>query len=132
MSEDIQKYNETQTAVNSTICEKLLKLITTGLWKADSKIWHGSPVWFIDGNPIVGYQVQKAGVRLLFWSGMSFKEKGLSPVGNVEKFKAAGALYKDEGEIVAKDVKRWLEKSKKIQWDYKNVVSRRGVLLRLK
>ncbi len=63
---------------------------------------------------------------------MAFKEKGLYPVGNVEKFKAAGALFTDVKEINAKDIKRWLGKSKKIQWDYKNIVKRRGKLVRLK
>ena len=35
-------------------------------------------------------------------------------------------------EINTIDLKRWLNKAKKIQWDYKNVVRRKGVLERLK
>jgi len=132
MNKDIQKYNRAQSPTNKAICEKLYKEIAAGLPKAENKIWHRSPVWFIDDNPIVGYNVQKKGVQLLFWSGMSFKEAGLSPVGNVEKFKAAGAIFTNVDEIVVKNIKRWLAKSKKIQWDYKNIVQRRGVLIRLK
>jgi hypothetical protein len=31
-----------------------------------------------------------------------------------------------------KKLKRWLEKSEQIQWDYKNIVKRKGKLERLK
>lgn len=131
MNKDIQAYNDAQSPANKAICARLCKEITAGLPKAEHKIWHRSPVWFIEGNPIVGYNVQKKGVQLLFWSGMSFKEKGLSRVGS-EKFKTAGVMFTDVKEIPLKEVKRWLGKSKKIQWDYKNIVKRRGVLIRLK
>ncbi len=130
-SKEIVAYNKAQSISNKVICEKLYAIIMTALPKAENKIWHRAPVWFIEGNPIVGYHVQKRGVQLLFWSGMSFKEKGLWPVGNVVKFKAAGAMYTDAKEIKVTEVKRWLAKSKKIQWDYKNIVKRRGVLVRL-
>jgi len=132
MNKDIQTYHRAQSAANKAICQKLYKEIMAQLPKAEHKIWHGGPIWFIDGNPIVEYDVRKKGVQLLFWSGMSFKEKGLSPVGNVVKFKAAGAVFTDADEIVQKDVRRWLRTSKKIQWDYKNIIKRRGVLVRLK
>lgn len=132
MNKDIQTYNRSQSVANKAICNKLYKEIMAQLPKAEHKIWHRSPVWFIDGNPIVGYNVQKKGVQLLFWSGMSFKETALSPVGNVEKFKAAGALFTNAKEVVPTDVKRWISKAKKIQWDYKNIVKNRGVLVRLK
>ncbi|RJR13345.1 DUF1801 domain-containing protein [Candidatus Parcubacteria bacterium] len=130
MNKDIQTYNRAQSPANKTICEKLCKEIIAGLPKAESKIWHRSPVWFIEGNPIVGYNVQKKGVQLLFWSGVSFKEKELSRVGS-EKFKTAGVIFTNAEKISAKDIKRWLRKSKKIQWDYKNIVKRRGMLIRL-
>ncbi len=131
MNKDIQKYNESQSETNEKICDKLHKEISAALKKTENKIWHRAPVWFIEGNPIVGYQVQKKGVQLLFWSGMSFKEKELARVGS-EKFKAAGIMFTDTKDIPVKDLKRWLAKSKKIQWDYKNIVKRRGVLVRLK
>ena len=131
MNKDIQAYNRAQSVAHKAVCDKLYKEITAGLPKAESKIWHRSPVWFIEGNPIVGYSVQKRGVQLLFWSGMSFNEAGLSPVGNVEKFKTAGIFFTDVKEIKVTNLKRWLGKSKKIQWDYKNIVKRRGVLIRL-
>ena len=45
--------------------------------ESESKIWHRHPVWFLDGNPIVGYSKLKAGIRLMFWSGASFEEEKL-------------------------------------------------------
>lgn len=132
MDKDIQKYIDSQSTANKAICAKLSKEIMAGLSKADNKMWHGGPVWFIDGNPIVGYSVKKKGVQLLFWSGMSFKEPRFSPVGNVDKYKAAGVIFVDAKEVKIKDLKRWLRTSKKIQWDYKNIVKRGGVLIRLK
>jgi len=103
--------------------------IGRGLPKAESKIWHRHPVWFLDGNPIAGYSKLKSCVRLLFWSGQSFEEPGLAPEGS---FKAAEARYTSADQIDVKALRRWLRKSKKIQWDYKNIVKRKGKLKRLK
>lgn len=128
MNRDIQAYNNFQKGQSKTICELLSKTINESLPEKESKIWHGHPVWFIDGNPIVGYDKLKDSVRLLFWSGQSFDEKGLTPEGS---FKAAEVRYTDADQIQVSDVKRWLKKAKDIQWDYKHIVKRRGVLERL-
>lgn len=128
MSNDIAGYNNALSQEDHKICDLLEQLINKNFPSAQSKIWHGSPVWFIEGNPIVGYHKLKGGVRLLFWSGQSFNEAGLEPEG---KYKAAGVMYTDVTEIKEQDVKRWLKKSSEIQWDYKNIVKRKGELLRL-
>lgn len=128
--EEIIAYNSRQAENRSNICEILAHEIHGGLGRVTTnKLWHGHPVWFIDGNPIVGYDVLKESVRLLFWSGQSFDELGLTPEGS---FKAADARYTSPEQINTDDIARWLKKSKTIQWDYKNIVKRRGVLERLK
>lgn len=129
MSKDIQVYNNSLPAKDKAICNLLANEIDKNLPKAENKIWHGHPVWFLEGNPIVGYSKSKDSVRLLFWSGQSFEEAGLQPEGN---FKAAEIRYTSDKEINTTDLKRWLTKAKKIQWDYKNIVKRKGVLERLK
>jgi hypothetical protein len=128
MNKDINAYNDSLSPDDKAICTLLVKEISRNLAKAENKIWHGHPVWFLDGNPIVGYSKLKDSVRLLFWSGQSFEEPGLQPEGN---FKAAEVRYTTAGQVNIKDLKRWLEKSKKIQWDYKNIVKRKGVLEKL-
>ncbi len=125
MHAEIATYNTQQTAANCAICEALAAEIDRTLATAESKVWHGGPVWFIDGNPVTGYWVRKHHVTLLFWSGLSFDEPGLKPEG---KFKAAEAHYTDKTQIKPGDLKRWLKKARVIQWDYKNIVKRRGVL----
>jgi hypothetical protein len=95
----------------------------------ESKIWHGSPVWFMDENPILSYTKQKKGVKLMFFSGADFEEKKFE-LGS-GKFKDAGIFYSDVKEILKKDLKSWFKKAKKIQWDYKNVVKRKGTLVKL-
>ncbi len=130
MNKDIQAYHRRLSADDRAICERLAKIIDGSLPKAENKVWHAHPVWFLDGNPIVGYSKLKAGVRLMFWSGMGFDEDALVPGSG--KFKDASVTYTSQDEINAKDVKRWLSKSKSIQWDYKNIVKRRGKLVRLK
>jgi hypothetical protein len=128
MNKDVQAYNDSESANDKAICELLANEIDSNLPEAANKIWHAHPVWFLEGNPIVGYSKMKDSVRLLFWSGQSFEEEGLQPEG---KFKAAEARYTSIEQINKEDLKRWLEKSKKIQWDYKNIVKRKGVLERL-
>lgn len=131
MNKDIKTYNNSQTIEDKEICNLLHEEICKHLTKAENKIWHAHPVWFIDENPIVGYDKLKAGVRLLFWSGVSFEEEQLVP-GKSGKFKDASITYTSVEQINTKDLKRWLKKSKDIQWDYKNIVKRKGVLERLK
>jgi len=125
----IQDYNDSQTAENKEICNLLYDIINKNLTEAENKIWHAHPVWFLDGNPIVGYSKLKGSVRLLFWSGQSFEEEKLQNEGS---FKAAEKRYTNIDQINEQDLKRWLEKSREIQWDYKNIVKRKGQLLRLK
>ena len=98
--------------------------------EAESKIWHRHPVWFLEGNPIVGYSTIKTGIRLMFWSGASFDEEKLNP--GTGKFKDASILYTSVTQIDLEDLNRWAIKSKKIQWDYKNIYKRKGELVRLK
>ncbi len=124
----IAAYHRGQSKSDKAICDLLKREIEKALPKAESKIWHGTPVWFLDGNPIVGYHKQKDGVRLLFWSGQSFDEEGLEPEGT---FKAAEARFVDAKEIKLAVLRRWLAKSKKIQWDYKNIIKRKGKLIKL-
>ena len=128
MHKDVLAYNKSLSKDDKAICTALAEEIDRNLPKAENKIWHRHPVWFLDGNPIVGYSKLKDCIRLMFWSGQSFDEAGLSPEGT---FKAAEARYTNVDEINTKDLKRWIDKAKKIQWDYKNIVKRKGVLERL-
>lgn len=129
MNKDIQDYNNFQPSSEKEICDLLSKEINAHLPESESKIWHGHPVWFLEGNPVVGYAKLKDSVQLLFWSGQSFDEDGLQNEGS---FKAAQARYTSADQIDTADLARWLKKAQEIQWDYKNIVKRRGVLERLK
>ena len=129
MNPEIQSYNDSQNIEDQKISDLLCAEISSCLIEAENKIWHRHPVWFLDGNPIVGYSKLKDSVRLLFWSGQSFEESALQNEGS---FKAAEARYTAVTQINLDDLRRWLEKSKDIQWDYKNIVKRKGVLIRLK
>lgn len=126
---DISKYNQAQEFENELICDKLCQEIDQHLAATECKLWHGAPVWFIEGNPVVGYWVRKNHVQLLFWSGQSFEEAGLQAEGS---FKAAEKRYSTADQIIPADLQRWLKKAESIQWDYKNIVKRKGVLERLK
>jgi len=130
MTEEIKSYNQQQTETDKAICDLLAITIFSELTEADSKIWHAHPVWFLDNNPTVGYSKQKKGIRLMFWSGADFEEEHLNVKGG--KFKDASIFYNNEAEINIALLKRWLQKSRKIQWDYKNVIKRKGKLERLK
>lgn len=129
MSADVEEYNKAQGVGDRELCELLASIIGRTLPEAESRIWHAHPVWFLDGNPIVGYKKLKGCVRLLFWSGQSFDEPGLRKEGS---FKAAEIRYTQVAEVDHPALERWLEKARDIQWDYKNIVRRKGQLERLK
>jgi hypothetical protein len=130
MNKEIISYNDQQTAPDKEICDLLAQIIHNELTGAESKIWHAHPVWFLDGNPTVGYSKQKKGIRLMFWSGADFDEENLNVKG--AKFKDASIFYNNVSEVDTKDLKRWLNKSREIQWDYKNLIKRKGKLERIK
>lgn len=126
----IASYNRSQTKSVKAICEYLEQNINKYLKRSASKVWHGTPVWFIDENPIVSYSVRKDGrVSLMFFSGQGFDEPSLQAEG---KFKAAEIFFTDAKEIKISDLKKWLKKAEDIQWDYKNIVKRKGVLKKIK
>ena len=130
MKEEIQAYNNGVNPSEKDICDLLQATIERELPHAENKIWHGHPVWFLEGNPIAGYSKQKKGIRLMFWSGADFNEDELSVRG--KKFKDASIFYNDVAEVNTEDLKRWLSKSEEVQWDYKNIEKRKGKMERLK
>jgi hypothetical protein len=129
MNKNVQTYNDSQSTLEREICNILSTEINLSLPEAENKIWHAHPVWLINGNPIVGYSKLKSGIRLMFWSGADFDESGLKI--NTGKFKDAYITYTAPEQINLEDLGRWIDKSKVIQWDYKNLVKRKGVLIRM-
>ncbi len=125
----IDEFNNSQSEAERPICERLMEIIDNHLPEAESKIWHGHPVWFLDDNPTVGYSKLKDCIRLMFWSGADFDEPDLKP--GTGKYKDASARYTGLEQVNEKDIKRWLKKSTEIQWDYKNIYKRKGKLERL-
>jgi hypothetical protein len=129
MHADTRKYNAALPPADRAICQLLAERIDSHLLEAENKLWHGHPVWFLDGNPIVGYSRLKNCIRLLFWSGQSFKEHGLKKEGS---FRAAEARYTAAVQVDTERLRRWLAEAREVQWDYKNIVRRKGRLERLK
>ena len=114
--DQVAAYSQAQPPAFRTVCDLLRELIDRALPKANSKVWHGSPVWFIDDNPVVGYNATAKTVNLLFWNGQAFHEAGLRRVG---KYRAAQATFGDATEIDPKVIRRWLKKAKSDVFDSK-------------
>ena len=129
MHPDTAAYNASHDPETHEICRRLATAIDRHLPEAENRIWHAHPVWFLEGNPVVGYSKLKDAVRLLFWSGKSFPDEGLAPQGT---FKAAEARYTRAAEVDEEALARWLASARDIQWDYKNIVKRKGRLERLR
>src|SRR5262245_37265296 len=110
----IAAYAQAQLPAFRAMCNLLRQLIDSALPKASSKVWHGSPVWFTDDNPVVGYNAAAKTVNLLFWNGRAFDEPDLQPVG---KYQAAQAMFRDVAEIDAKTIRRWLKKARSDVFD---------------
>ncbi len=130
MNSAIQTYiDQLEKESDQLIASELNQIISSHLNFTESKIWHRHPVWFINGNPIVGFSKQKPGIRLMFWSGADFEEEKLAILG--EKFKDASVFFNEIDQLNSDDIKRWLKKSEEIQWDYKNLIKRKGKLEKL-
>ncbi len=124
---DIVEYHRQLAPADREICELLATAIERGLPEARSKVWHAHPVWFLEGNPIVGYDRLKDAVRLMFWSGQSFDAEGLAASGS---FKAAEARYTDVVDVDVDAVTAWLSAAREIQWDYEHIRTNRGLVKR--
>jgi hypothetical protein len=129
MHPDTQAYNDAQSIADKATCDLLAREIDHALPEAENKIWHRHPVWFLDGNPVAGYGKLKSCIRLLFWSGQSFDEPGLANEGS---FKAAEARYTEAAQVDVEALRRWLGKARELQWDYRNIVRRKGRLERIR
>ncbi len=122
--DEILEYHEKLDPTARPICDRLLGIIERTLPDAERKVWHAHPVWFFDGNPVVGYDRLKHSVRLLFWSGQSFDAPELDPEGS---FKAAETRYTDVAEVDEALVVRWLAQAREIQWNYRDIRRNRGL-----
>jgi hypothetical protein len=129
MNSEYAAYRVSLSEPHQAIGDVLYSAIATELTEATFKIWHRHPVWFLDGNPIVGFSSQKKGLRLMFWSGADFDEPQLDVRDG--KFKDASVFYNQVSEVELDDLMRWIQKARSIQWDYKNIVQRKGVLERI-
>jgi uncharacterized protein YdhG (YjbR/CyaY superfamily) len=129
MHADTLTYNKNLSPSHKNVADLLAQEIDKSLPEAENRIWHAHPVWFLNDNPIVGYSQQKAGIRLMFWSGADFGEAALCVIG--KKFKDASVFFNTATEVKQTDLRRWLQKARHIQWDYKNIVKRKGQLERL-
>lgn len=112
----IAAYSQAQSPAMRAMCDQLRQLIEAALPKATSKVWHGSPVWFIGDNPVVGYNATAKTVNLLFWNGQLFNEPELEPVG---KYGAAQAKFSDATKIDPKVIRRWLKSARTDVFDSK-------------
>lgn len=117
-SAGIASYNKGLAPTDCEIVEQLESTIRRCLPEADGKVWHGSPVWFLDGNPVVGYHRLKGGIRVLFWSGQSFPDGGLTANGT---FKAADFRVPSLDSLDSATFERLLGHARDIQWDYGNM-----------
>ena len=129
MNSEYAAYRVSLSESHQATGDVLYTAIATELTEATFKIWHRHPVWFLNENPIVGFSSQKKGLRLMFWSGADFDEPQLEARDG--KFKDASVFYNQVGEVQLHDLVRWIQKARIIQWDYKNIVQRKGVLERI-
>lgn len=127
ISDDIIKYNQSIIDNNLfQICDKLTEIINNKLKNSTNKIWHGSPVWFISKDPIVGFDLRKNNtVNLMFWSGQAFSQSGLSPGG---KFKAAEIKHSSIQDINQKQLEIWISEASQKIYNYGDIRKNLGKL----
>lgn len=66
----------------------------------------------------------------MFWSGIEFGEEKLQQ--GTGKFKDASITFTAVDQVNPEELDRWLRKAREIQWDYKNLIKRKGKLEKLK
>ena len=115
---DVVKYNDQVSTANRQTIDLIFHEFVQALPDASFKVWHGHPVWFLGDIPVAGYQDHKSGVKVLFWSGKDFNESGLTGIG---KHRAAGITFPDSASVNLDDLRRCLQLSTTIIWDYRSL-----------
>lgn len=116
-SDPTKAYDRSVPAPHRQIVQLLHREIDAVLKnKAEARMYHAMPVWFVDGNAVVGYKSRAQHVTLLFWNGQAFGEPELEAAG---KFEAAQIHYTRVDEIDVTTLRRWLMKSGREIWDFK-------------
>ena len=105
----IQDYNARAPDALRSVVDVLHDAIVAALPAARAQVWHGHPVWFDGDNPVVGYDVRKDRVQLLFWNGRAFTDPDLRPVG---KHRAAGRDYRTDDDVDMEWLRGWLERAR--------------------
>ncbi|WP_091230281.1 DUF1801 domain-containing protein [Microbacterium sp. 3J1] len=123
----IDEYHRSLSPEDREISELLAAEIASALPEAEGRVWHAHPVWFLEGNPIVGYSRLKDSLRLMFWSGQSFGTPGLAASGS---FEAAELRIDEVADLDVPTLRRWLAESRQIQWDYEHIRTNRGLVKR--
>lgn len=97
MNPEIQTYNNSLPGGDREICNLLSKEISKSLPEAENKIWHGHPVWFLNGNPIVGYRKLKDtyDVRYTIWVNSAWEVLSFSIEGQISGKKNQVTLQSD-------------------------------------
>ena len=125
LPDDIVEYNKALATDDRVLCEKLVQIFGGALPGATAKVWHAHPVWFDNGNPLVGYARRKDGICVLFWSGQSFAEPGLTHTGS---FRAAEYWPPAADDIDTAKLERWLVDALRVQWNYRDIRTNRGLV----
>lgn len=119
----VATYISAQKPALAAVCRLFGKEIDAVLPMSAATIYHGIPVWFIAGNPVVGFSATaKKKVNLLFWNGQAFQEPGLEAVG---KFHAAQVRFAGVEDVDKKKLKKWLKEAGKKIWDYAGMRKRK-------
>ena len=120
----IRDFDLSQTPELAAVCKVLRAEIDVALPQADAKIWHGAPVWFLEGYPVVGYSIKAKKAALLFWNGQALGEPMLKPMG---KHFAAEILFSHVSELDVPAIQRCLAKAgKNVFKDYASFREGRG------
>jgi hypothetical protein len=119
----VEAYLEAQMPEHRDLCRRLMSEIRRCLPNSAVRLYHGSPVWFIGENAVVGVSVKaKAGVTLLFWNGQAFGDPSLTPVG---QFKAGQMSFPAGSDVDTGILRRLLKQAGKDIWDFASIRKRR-------
>jgi hypothetical protein len=114
MTDSVDAFAKPRTPGQVAICDRLRAVIDANLPQARSKLWHAIPVWFVGENAVVGYDVRKTGIVLMFWNGQNFQTPGLEASGS---FHVGQILYTDASQIDEAQLKPWLDEAGTNIWD---------------
>jgi hypothetical protein len=105
---DIDAYLDGLDPAQREIADALVPVLEESATDAVGQVWHGHPVWLIDGTPVAGFKAYPRYVTFMIWGGHLIADES----GRLERGARMGTVkLSSVDEVDAELFSQWLQQA---------------------